>query len=113
MLTDADRASITRCIDEHGGVCREVMCDDSLDVLIDRIVRRHVRAAQQPPDPLAEGVEALAQWCIDKAAVMDASSADDRWADGAGDAYTVTAARLMALVREQQTDSGGEGSSDG
>lgn len=44
ILTEADRASITRCLDERGGVCREVMCDDSLDVLIDQIVRR--RAAQ-------------------------------------------------------------------
>jgi hypothetical protein len=45
ILTDAERAKITRCIDEHGGVCREVMCDDSLDVLVDQIVRGHAAMA--------------------------------------------------------------------
>jgi hypothetical protein len=41
-LTDAERDRITRCIDEHGGVCREVMCDDSLDVLVASIVAARV-----------------------------------------------------------------------
>lgn len=45
MLTDAERERITRCLDEHGGVCREIMCDDSLDVLIDSIVRERMARA--------------------------------------------------------------------
>jgi len=45
ILTDDERAQITRCLDEHGGVCREVMCDESLDVLVDQIVRRRAAIA--------------------------------------------------------------------
>ena len=46
-LTDQERAQITRCLDDHGGVCREVMCDESLDEAVRRILAVREQALRE------------------------------------------------------------------